>query len=145
MRSARTRIRPGVRLLEGRSLAPPAVRVLVADDDAVICALIAVYLRAAGFEVTVAADGLQALDRVAVVKPDVVALDAAMPGLTGSQVASILRSDPATSWIRTVLLWPARTQHDHVGDSADGVDACLTKPFDPGELVAVIRGLAGTR
>ncbi len=145
MRSARTRVRPGFRLLEGRSQAPSAARVLIADDDAAIREFIAVHLRAAGFEVTAAADGWQALEMVATVRPHVVTLDAGMPGLSGRQVASILRSDPATSSIRTVLLWPARTEHDHAGDAADGIDACLTKPFDPGELIAAVWGLAGTR
>ncbi len=145
MRPARTRVRRGVRLLEGSSQAPAAAHVLVADDDAAIREFIAVHLRAAGFEVLTAADGRQALAKVAVVKPDVVTLDAGMPGLTGLQVASILRSDPATSSIRTVLLWPARAGHDQLDDSAGVVDASLTKPFDPGELVALVRGLTGSR
>jgi CheY-like chemotaxis protein len=83
------------------------------------------------------------MDRVRQIWPRVVIVDAAMPSLTGPDVASMIRSDPVTSSIRTVLLWPDRSDHDHAGDHAAGIDACVVKPIDPGELVLIVRRLAG--
>jgi CheY-like chemotaxis protein len=117
-------------------------RVLVVDDDEVIREFIAVHLRGAGFEVALAADGSTALDKIRQLRPAVVTVDAAMPGLTGSDLASIIHSDPATAAIRIVLLWPARADHDHVGDRSAGIDACLAKPVNPDDLVRIVRLLA---
>ena len=159
-----TGTRAGHRLgrLVGRRPGPAAARVLVVDDDEVIRQLIAVHLRVGGFAADLAADGRAGLERARRGRPDVAILDAGMPGLDGWAVAARLRSDPATSSIRIVMLAPGpggvRGEPDaglhtcpgepcagapaRPGESSAGVDACLAKPFDPAELIAAVQRLA---
>jgi|SRR5579875_310295 len=120
-----------------------AARVLVVDDDDVIRQLISVNLELEGFEVHTATDGLDALDRAKEVKPDVVTLDVMMPRLDGWGAAERLRADPETRGIPIVLLSARAQEADLQRGERIGVDAYLTKPFDPDELIAVVGRLAG--
>jgi DNA-binding response OmpR family regulator len=123
-------------------VADDPVRVLVVDDDDVIRQLICLNLELEGFEVFQAADGLDALDKVREVNPAVVTLDIMMPKLDGWDAAARLRSDPETAHVRVVLLSARAQEADLKRGSRLGVDFYLTKPFDPDELVAVVRRLA---
>lgn len=125
-------------------MADSPVRVLVVDDDDVIRQLICLNLELEGFEVYQAADGLDALEKVREVDPAVVTLDIMMPKLDGWDAAARLRSDPTTSHVRVVLLSARAQEADLKRGSRLGVDFYLTKPFDPDELVAVVRRLAET-
>ncbi|GHH68685.1 hypothetical protein GCM10017673_18180 [Streptosporangium violaceochromogenes] len=117
-------------------------RVLVVDDDEVIRQLIAVNLTLEGFQVETASDGQDCLDRVLDVMPDVITLDVMMPRLDGWMTASRLRGGVETGHIKVVLI-TARAQEDDKRRGMDiGVDAYLTKPFDPAELIRVVRDLA---
>jgi DNA-binding response OmpR family regulator len=118
------------------------VRVLVVDDDDVIRQLICLNLELEGFEVFQASDGLDALAKVREVDPAVVTLDIMMPKLDGWDAAARLRSDPETAHVRVVLLSARAQEADLKRGSRLGVDYYLTKPFDPDELVAVVRRLA---
>lgn len=120
-------------------------RVLVVDDDEVIRQLIAVHLRVGGFDVVLALDGQDALERVTNVQPDVITIDAVMPRLDGWETAARLRSDPATASIGLVMLSPRAADGDPAADPPVGVDACIAKPFDPDELVALVRSVAAAR
>lgn len=119
-------------------------RVLVVDDNKVIRQLIRVNLELEGFEVVTAADGAECLDVVQQVRPDVVTLDVAMPRLDGIRTASRLRSDPRTHGVRIVLV-SACTEDEVERAVAAGVDAFLGKPFEPGELLSVVRRLVEVR
>jgi CheY-like chemotaxis protein len=118
-------------------------RVLVVDDDDVIRQLITVNLELEGFEVSTAVDGQDCLDKVKQVRPDVITLDIMMPRLDGWEAASRLRADPDTADIKVVLLSARAQEADLARGSRIGVDAYLTKPFDPDELIEVVRTLAG--
>ncbi len=118
-------------------------RVLVVDDDDVIRQLITVNLELEGFEVMTAVDGQDCLDKVKAAMPDVITLDIMMPRLDGWEAASRLRADPATAGIKVVLLSARAQEADLQRGSRIGVDAYLTKPFDPDELIATVRRLAG--
>jgi CheY-like chemotaxis protein len=118
-------------------------RVLVVDDDDVIRQLISVNLELEGFEVSTAVDGQDCLEKVKDVRPDVVTLDIMMPRLDGWEAASRLRADPDTADIKVVLLSARAQEADLERGSRIGVDAYLTKPFDPDELIDVVRRLAG--
>src|SRR6202050_4692938 len=118
-------------------------RVLVVDDDEVIRQLIAVNLTLEGFDVATAIDGQDCLDKVQAIAPDVITLDVMMPRLDGWETAVQLRKSPETAHIKVVLI-TARAQEDDVTRGANvGADAYLTKPFDPGEMIRVVRELAG--
>ncbi|GAC1440259.1 MAG: hypothetical protein NVSMB55_04210 [Mycobacteriales bacterium] len=137
-------------LAAGRSAARYSVRrvsslgrVLVVDDDDVIRQLITVNLELEGFEVTTAVDGQDCLDKVKSIGPAVITLDIMMPRLDGWEAASRLREDPDTADIKVVLLSARAQEADLQRGDRIGVDAYLTKPFDPDELIATVRRLAG--
>lgn len=115
-------------------------RVLVVDDNKVIRQLIKVNLELEGFEVVTANDGAECLDVVHHVCPDVITLDVVMPRLDGFGAAAQLRADPRTSGVPLVIV-SACTQHEVEAGIAAGVDAFVAKPFEPTELVRVVRRL----
>jgi CheY-like chemotaxis protein len=144
---ARTRARRGAQIsAAGATLTGVSQglgRVLVVDDDEVIRQLIAVNLQLEGFDVSTAVDGQDCLDRVAEIHPDVITLDVMMPRLDGWETAIQLRRSPDTAHIKVVLI-TARAQEDDKNHGAQvGADAYLTKPFDPNEMIRVVRELAG--
>ncbi|WJV46194.1 response regulator [Streptomyces flavofungini] len=116
-------------------------RVLVVDDNKVIRQLIRVNLELEGFEVVTAADGAECLDVVHQVRPDVVTLDVVMPRLDGLRTAARLRSDPRTRGLPLVVV-SACTQYEVEAGLEVGVDAFLAKPFEPAELLGIVRQLA---
>ncbi|HEY1622733.1 MAG TPA: response regulator [Streptosporangiaceae bacterium] len=118
-------------------------RVLVVDDDEVIRQLIAVNLQLEGFDVATAVDGQDCLDRVADIAPDVITLDVMMPRLDGWETAIQLRRSPDTAHIKVVLITARAQEDDKTHGAQVGADAYLTKPFDPNEMIRVVRELAG--
>ncbi|WP_344603629.1 response regulator [Streptomyces glaucus] len=119
-------------------------RVLVVDDNKVIRQLIRVNLELEGFEVVTAADGAECLDVVHQVRPDAVTLDVVMPRLDGLRTAARLRADPRTRDLPVVIV-SACTQYEVDTGLDVGVDAFLTKPFEPTELVRLVRQLVEGR
>jgi DNA-binding response OmpR family regulator len=118
-------------------------RVLVVDDDEVIRQLIAVNLTLEGFEVVTAVDGRDCLEKVGQADPDVITLDVMMPRLDGWVTATQLRRNPKTAGIKVVLITARAQEDDRSRGRQIGVDAYLTKPFDPAEMIRVVRELAG--
>ncbi len=115
-------------------------RVLVVDDNKVIRQLIRVNLELEGFEVVTAADGAECLDVVHQVRPDLITLDVVMPRLDGLRTAAQLRGDPRTRRLPLAIV-SACTQYEVEAGLDVGVDAFLAKPFEPSELVALVRQL----
>jgi DNA-binding response OmpR family regulator len=118
-------------------------RVLVVDDDEVIRRLIAVNLQLEGFDVSTAVDGQDCLDKVVEIAPDVITLDVMMPRLDGWETAVQLRKSPDTAHIKVVLITARAQEDDKTRGRRVGADAYLTKPFDPNEMIRVVRELAG--
>ncbi len=118
-------------------------RVLVVDDDEVIRQLIAVNLTLEGFDVVTAVDGKDCLEKVGEAAPDVITLDVMMPRLDGWVTATQLRRNPKTAGIKVVLITARAQEDDRSRGRQIGVDAYLTKPFDPAEMIRVVRELAG--
>ncbi|MFC7840574.1 response regulator [Streptomyces sp. NPDC057382] len=115
-------------------------RVLVVDDNKVIRQLIRVNLELEGLEVVTAADGAECLDVVHQVRPDVVTLDVVMPRLDGLRTAARLRADPRTRDVPLAIV-SACSHHEIESGLEVGVDAFLSKPFEPAELVVLVRQL----
>ena len=115
---------------------------LVVDDSDVIRELIAINLELEGFEVFTAVDGQDALDRVGSIRPAVMTVDVRMPRLDGISLVQQLRRDPATSHIRVVMVTASAQEAEVRRGEAAGVDAYLTKPFEPDVLVGIVRDLA---
>src|SRR6202050_4704376 len=118
-------------------------RVLVVDDDEVIRQLIAVNLTLEGFDVVTAVDGQDCLEKGTEVKPDVITLDVMMPRLDGWVTATQLRRNPQTAGIKVVLITARAQEDDRSRGRQIGVDAYLPKPFDPAEMIRLVRELAG--
>ena len=116
-------------------------RVLVVDDDHVIRGLLEVNLEMEGHEVVSAADGREALDRVADSAPELLLLDVMMPHLSGWQVAERLKDDPSTRDIPIVFLSARAMESDVRKGSQLGVERYVTKPFDPIDLMDVVSDL----
>ncbi|MDX2682352.1 response regulator [Streptomyces sp. NY05-11A] len=119
-------------------------RVLVVDDNKVIRQLIRVNLELEGIEVVTASDGAECLEVVHQVQPDLVTLDVVMPRLDGLRTAARLRADPRTQDLPLVIV-SACTQYEVEAGLEAGVDAFLAKPFEPTELVSVVRELMERR
>ncbi|WP_408056054.1 MULTISPECIES: response regulator [Streptomyces] len=117
---------------------------LVVDDNKVIRQLIRVNLELEGLEVVTATDGAECLDVVHQVRPDVITLDVVMPRLDGLRTAARLRSDPRTRHLPLAIV-SACTQFEVESGLEVGVDAFLAKPFEPAELVRLVRQLMEQR
>jgi two-component system, OmpR family, response regulator len=118
---------------------PQGVRVLVVDDEDYITDLIAVGLRFVGFDVDTAADGREALTKIASTRPDLVVLDISMPGMDGLEVVERLRRDGVTTPI--VFLTARDAPADRVKGLHAGGDDYITKPFSLEELLARIEAI----
>ena len=119
------------------------VRVLVADDEDDIRALVCLAVAKAGCTVDGAvADGTAALATARADLPDLAVLDVSMPGATGLEVCTALRADPATAGIRILLLSAGASAEDVARGLAAGADAYLAKPFGVAALVDQVRTLA---
>ncbi len=115
-------------------------RVLVVDDDPTVSDVVRRYLEQDGFTVGLAADGLAALAAVNAHPPDLVVLDLMLGGIDGLEVCRRLRRDrPA---LPVVMLTALGEEADRVVGLEVGADDYVTKPFDPDELVAIVRDLA---
>lgn len=120
--------------------APP--RILVADDEDDIRALVCLAARKAGGDVVASvADGSAALAAARTALPDLAVLDVSMPGATGLEVCTALRDDPATAGIAVLLLSAGASLDDVARGLAAGADAYLAKPFQVSGLVHQIRAL----
>ncbi|MDQ4005804.1 MAG: response regulator [Actinomycetota bacterium] len=114
--------------------------VLVVDDDPDIARFIEVNLRTHGFEVHMASDGVEALERATELRPDLVLVDVMMPRMDGFQVVDHLRSDPRTANTSIIMLTAKALTADKVLGITAGADDYIIKPFDPIELVARVKG-----
>ena len=118
-----------------------AKHILAVDDERHIRRLVEVNLQRAGYHVTTAEDGVEALERIALARPDMVVLDWLMPRLDGFEVLRRLKGDPATREIPIVMLTAKAQDADIFRGWQSGADCYLTKPFNPMELTTFIRRL----
>ncbi len=121
-------------------------RVLVVDDEPDITALVAYHLAKAGYRVSTASNGSEALRTAADQRPDVIVLDLMLPGLSGLDVLQALRKQAETRDVGVILLTARREEVDRIRGLSLGADDYLTKPFSPQELTlrvaAILRRLA---
>jgi two-component system phosphate regulon response regulator PhoB len=125
---------------------PPGERILVVDDEPDIVALVAYHLAKAGYRVSTAGSGVEALDAVRRERPALVVLDLMLPGMSGYEVLEQLRSAEATRELAVLMLTARREEPDRIQGLSMGADDYLTKPFSPPERVlrvgAILRRLA---
>jgi two-component system alkaline phosphatase synthesis response regulator PhoP len=111
-------------------------KILVIDDEPKIVEICRDYLKAAGFDVITAPDGVQGLAQVRIQKPDLVVLDLMMPGMDGLDVCRSLRRE---SDVPIIMLTARVEESDKLVGLELGADDYITKPFSPRELVARVR------
>jgi DNA-binding NarL/FixJ family response regulator len=116
-------------------------RLLVVDDEPNLLRAVAACLKAGGYEVSTARSGREALLQLAEAVPDLVVSDIRMPGMDGYQLAHQLRGSPRTALVPIVFLTAKDETTDRIEGFRAGVDAYLTKPFEPEELIAVVDGI----
>lgn len=116
-------------------------RILVVDDTKLITKMIRDKLTAAGYEVSEAYDGPEALKKLRTFAPDLIILDVMLPGMDGYQVARAVRQDP--QYVRTpiIMLTAKSGIQEKIAGFEAGADDYLTKPFDPTELELRVRAL----
>jgi len=113
-------------------------RVLAVDDEPHILKLIAFSLRAHGFEVLEASDGLSAITVAQAEHPDLILLDVMMPALDGYEACRRLKADPATADIPIFMLTAKTQAAEHQIGLDAGARDYITKPFTPKDLVATV-------
>jgi DNA-binding response OmpR family regulator len=116
-------------------------RVLLIEDEPNIAEAIRFILSRDGWDVTVEENGAQALPRVADVKPDLVILDLMLPGMSGLEILSSLRANPATEALRVLMLTAKGQGRDRQAAERAGVSAFMSKPFSNAEMRAQVRAL----
>jgi DNA-binding NarL/FixJ family response regulator len=121
-----------------RPVGRPA-RILVVDDEPLNVDYLEQELEGLGFETETAANGVEALERVAASPPDLVLLDVMMPEMDGISVLRILKGDPETRLVPVVLMTALNAVEDRVRGIEAGADDFLSKPVDERELLARIK------
>jgi len=124
--------------------APLAGRVLVVDDEPTVRCLIREVLAERGLEVEEAADGPEALRRIAAAPPDLLLLDLGMPLMAGSEVIQDLRRRPETATLPILVVTGLGAEEGRIA-VARGADAHLAKPFTPDALVEAVEDLLQRR
>jgi len=124
---------------------PAAAKILVVDDESALTELIDFHLSRAGYEVSTAASGWEAIDAVKQSRPDMMLLDLMLPDLDGFGVCEILRRDPLTATIPIIIVsaW-ASPDSRSLGLELGALDY-LTKPFSPRDLVERVHRLLQVR
>jgi DNA-binding NarL/FixJ family response regulator len=118
-----------------------AKQLLVVDDDPGLLLAVSETLRAENYDVVTARRGNEAMVRIAESLPDLIISDIRMPGMDGYALVRNLRASPRTRLVPIVFLTAKDETADRIEGFRSGVDAYITKPFEPDELVAVVKSI----
>ena len=111
------------------------------EDDPDQLEVIRSTLKAAGFAIGTAANGVDALVKTRSVSPDLIVLDLMLPGLNGFDICESLRQDPATASVPIIMLTGMHGQFGRFAGLEAGASEFLYKPFDPDQLIAKVEEL----
>ncbi len=120
-------------------------RVLIIEDSRTVHAYLRAHLKDEPVELSAAHDGAQGLELARTLKPDVILLDVEMPGLDGFEVCRRLKADAATRVIPVIFLTGSSSTERKIEGLNLGAADYVTKPFDPAELRARVRGALRTK
>ena len=118
-------------------------QVLLIEDEANIAEALRFILSRDGWTVSVISDGALALAEVARLRPDLVILDSMLPGMSGLEILTALRADPANTALPILMLTAKGQMRDREAAERAGVSAFMSKPFDNWEIRAMVRNLLG--
>jgi DNA-binding response OmpR family regulator len=114
-------------------------RLLLVDDEPSVTSMLGSFLELSGFQVHVANNGLEALEIIPKLKPDLIVMDVLMPQLNGRETLRRLRQQG--NWTPVILLTQVSGKAERIMALEEGADDYLNKPFDPQELVVRIRAI----
>lgn len=117
--------------------------VLLIEDEPNIAEAIRFILSRDGWRVSHLADGSDALARLRDLRPDLVILDHMLPGLSGLEILTALRADPATVALPVMMLTARGQPRDREAAARAGADRFMTKPFSNAEILAEVRAMMG--
>ena len=123
------------------TVSEPAARILVVDDEPDIVALVVYHLAKAGYRVSSASTGTDALAVARRERPTLVVLDLMLPGMSGFDVLRAIRGNDETRDIAVLMLTARRDEPDRIEGLSLGADDYLTKPFSPQELVLRVQAI----
>lgn len=122
---------------------PNKKRILVVEDEKAMVDMIKMRLEANNYEVLVAYDGQEGLDKAKKEKPDLIILDLMLPRMDGYKVCGLLKKDTRYNKIPIVMFTAkARKEDKKLGEEV-GTDAYIVKPFEPQVLLEKIKELIG--
>lgn len=121
-----------------------AVKILIADDEPHIRHVLSHKLRGAGYDVTVAQDGNEALERARESRPQLLVTDCQMPGMDGIDLCRQLEQDPATAHIPTIMLTSRDFEIGQEQTRGTSIQRVLGKPFSPRQVLSLIAELLQT-
>ncbi|MCE1184061.1 response regulator transcription factor [Zoogloea sp.] len=116
-------------------------KILIADDEQNIVISLEFLMQREGFQVVVARDGQEALERARSERPDLILLDVMMPRKNGYEVCQEIRADQSLAATRILMLTAKGRETEVTKGLAVGADAYMTKPFSTRDLVARVRSL----
>jgi two-component system phosphate regulon response regulator PhoB len=114
-------------------------KILVVDDEPEAVELVEFNLKQAGYAVSTAADGAEALKKARAQPPDLIVLDVMLPEMDGFEICKTLRLEPITARVPVIMLTAKAAEIDRVLGLELGADDYLTKPFSPRELLLRIK------
>lgn len=123
---------------EAHDAMPKEKKILVVDDSATVRKLIAGKLEKCGHEVFCAADGVEAIEQLDVMVPDLILLDITMPRMDGYQVCKVIRGKDSTKDVPIVMISGKDGFFDKVRGRMAGTTAYITKPFGPETLMKAV-------
>jgi len=119
-------------------------RILIVEDEPNIVESLSYILRRADFDVAIAANGLEALERLRRTKFSAVILDVMMPGMNGFDVLREVRADRKLSDLPVIILTAKGQSRDRQTASEAGATEFITKPFSNADIIACLRQVTGT-
>ena len=117
----------------------PSLKILIADDDEAILNMIRMALLPDEYDIVVAHDGVDAVEKAREARPDLIVLDVEMPRQNGYEACRLLRSDPLTSHAPVIMLTSRSSESDILEGFEGGAQDYITKPFSLAHLRARVR------
>lgn len=120
-----------------------AKKILIVDDEVNIVISMEFLMQQAGYELQIARDGDEALEKVAAFQPDLILLDVMLPKINGFEVCRRIRANPAWQSIKIFMLTAKGREVEVTKGMALGADSYIIKPFSTKELMAEIKNILG--
>jgi DNA-binding response OmpR family regulator len=119
-------------------------KILIVDDEPNIVISLEFLMQQSGYEVAIARNGEEALEKIASFEPDLVLLDIMLPLLNGFEVCQRMRENPQWNRTKVIMLSAKGREIDVSKGIALGADAYVTKPFSTKDLIAQVQRLLAT-